>query len=207
MPFASRHTLSISQSNPKFQQPLPKVQSGYRPTVPTPTGDGYTDKPSPVSYFYYGSEVQETSNQGGTGTSFSDTSNDQSASLAKLQREKIIVDSSVQNLEAKIGMLSRSRANENTIDMLVALRETLQEDVAVLRRNAQVYKDVDPHCLKMTAEEIEGLRREAERWTDNIDVLEAWLSKTHGFHAEQLDRLRRDLYGSEYTEGVGLKEL
>ncbi len=207
MPFTSRHTLSIFRSNPKFQQPLRKVQPGHRPTIPAPTGDGYIDKPSRVPYFYYGSEVQEMSDQEGTATSFSDTSNDQSASLAKLQLEKIIVDSSVQNLEARIGMLSRPGVNKKTIDMLVALRETLQEDVAVLRRNAQAYKDVDPHCLKMTAEEIEGLRREAERWTDNIDVLEAWLSKTHGFHAEQLDQLQRELYGSEYTEGVGLKEM
>ncbi|KAI4206226.1 MAG: hypothetical protein LQ346_001197 [Caloplaca aetnensis] len=207
MPFASRHILSISQSNPKFQQPLPKVQSGYRPTISNPTGDGYTDKPSRVSYFYYGSELQETSSQDGTGTSFGNTKNDQSAPLAKLQLEKITVDTSVQNLEAKIGMLSRSKANGNTIDMLVALRETLQEDVAMLRRHAEAYKDVDPQCLTMTAEEVERLRREAERWTNNIDILETWLCKTHGFHAEQLDRLRREFYGSEYREGVGLKEL
>lgn len=118
-----------------------------------------------------------------------------------------MMDSSVRSLEVEIGMLSGSRANENTMSMLFALRETLQEDVTVLRHGVQAYKDVDPQCATTTRMETEGLRREAERWTNNIDVLEGWLCKIHDTDAEQLDRLRRELYGAEYAEGVGLREL
>lgn len=206
MPFATSRTRPVTQDNPRFQQPSHKAQARCRPT-PVASTNRYTEEPSRVSYLYSGSEVQKTRHQDGTGTLFSDADKYRSASLAKLQLGKMTVDSSVRILEAEIGMLFHSRVNENTMSMLVALRETLQEDVTVLMHSVQAYKDVDPQCVTLTRMEIEGLRREAERWTNNIDVLEAWICKIHDSDAEQLDRLRRELYGAEYGEGVGLRKL
>lgn len=87
------------------------------------------------------------------------------------------------------------------MQMLGALRETLQEDVIALRHDVEAYKDPDPQCVTRTREEIEATRSNADKWTNNIDILEGWLCRTLGTDAGQMEQLRRDFHGAEYTEG------
>ncbi|KAI4144642.1 MAG: hypothetical protein LQ341_002607 [Variospora aurantia] len=122
-----------------------------------------------------------------------------------LQSEKMIVHASIHDLEAQIGMTSRSRPNGNSVEILHALTETLQEDIAALRHHVEAYKDADPRCVEEKREGTEAMRLQAERWTNNIEILEGWLCEVIG--TEQMDRLREECYGANYVEGEGLGDL
>lgn len=117
----------------------------------------------------------------------------------------MIVHASIHDLEAQIEMTSRSRPNGNSIEILHALKETLQEDIAALRHHVEAYKDADPRCVEEKREGTEAMRLQAERWTNNIEILEGWLCEVIG--TEQMDRLREECYGADYVEGEGLGDL
>ncbi|KAI4117796.1 MAG: hypothetical protein LQ338_007494 [Usnochroma carphineum] len=183
MTFARSHRSLTTRRNPIFKQPLPRSSDrNHRP-------------------------ARRTSNTIDTRALSNNTDKDMFALLAKLQAEKTRVDSSIQTLEVDLKTMSRSRPNKNTVRMLVALQETLQEDVLALRHELDAYNTVDPHCVEKRREEIEANKLEAERWTNNIDIVESWLSKALGTDAEGMDHLRRECYGAEYTEGEGLEKL
>ncbi|KAL8962372.1 MAG: hypothetical protein Q9193_001214 [Seirophora villosa] len=153
-------------------------------------------KPPP---HHYALEITLSSKTDGTEALSNAASEDASNSLAKLKSEKMLVDASIHDLEAQIEMTSQSRPNEITMKMLHALRETLQEDIAALRHHVEAYKDADPQWVEEKREETEAMRSQAEKWTNNIDILEGWLRKALG--AEQMDRLREDCYGADYAAG------
>ena len=61
---------------------------------------------------------------------------------------------------------------------------------------------------------VEGLRmetdttkKEAADMTDNIYILEDYLSKMAGGDSETMDAIRRECYGNLYVEGEGLAEI
>jgi hypothetical protein len=61
--------------------------------------------------------------------------------------------------------------------------------------------------VQQMREEIEQFQKQALMWTDNIYVLEGYLSKLAGGDREIIAAVQRECYGDEYVEGEGLREL
>ena len=86
-------------------------------------------------------------------------------------------------------------------------KEALSKEVDALSIELDGYKDNDPGVIKAMQEEMGVNRLRAQRWTDNIDVVQGWLLDKMGGDKESLEALQREVYGSEYVEGEGLAEL
>ena len=61
--------------------------------------------------------------------------------------------------------------------------------------------------VERKTKQVEGLKAKAERWTDNLMLVEGYMSKLLNGNTEGMDGLRRECYGTEYIEGEGLAEL
>ena len=131
-----------------------------------------------------------------------------SDTLAKLREEKERIDVAVQELDWKVKEASEKREGEDGGRQdLTSIRMTLQEEIDVLKGELEQYKDGDPGEVVRKREEAKGLRNKAERWTDNVGLLEGWLLQMLGGDRGALEDLRRGLYEGEYAEGEGLREL
>ncbi|KAI9829481.1 MAG: hypothetical protein M1819_006301 [Sarea resinae] len=83
----------------------------------------------------------------------------------------------------------------------------LQTELEQLRAEMLSYSEDDPTEIHRKKEETEEYMANAERWTDNIYILEAYYRELDPGNQEGLDNLRRELYGDDYQEGEGLKDL
>ncbi|KAI4226036.1 MAG: hypothetical protein L6R36_003482 [Xanthoria steineri] len=134
--------------------------------------------------------------------------NDRSQELLKLRSEKLRLDASLVHLQGVVDKAMDSEPFVGTASTeLFALQKTLRVDVMVLKGELEDYRDIDPQQLEKKKGEAALMRAKAERWTNNIELLEGWLGRVRGVDPHQLDCLRRECYGTEYTEGEGLKEL
>ena len=128
--------------------------------------------------------------------------------LAKLQEEKEKIDAVLQELDAKVKGASQKREGEDGgRGELTSTHTTLQEEVRVLREELEQYKDGDPGEVTRKREDVKRLREKAERWTDNVGLLESWMLQMLGGDRGALEDMRRALYEGEYVEGEGLREL
>jgi len=128
--------------------------------------------------------------------------------LGKLREEKEKTDAAVQELDSKVREASEKREGEDGGRReLVSMHTALQEEVRLLKEELEQYKDGDPGEVVKRSEEVNGLREKAERWTDNIGLLEGWLLRMLGGDRVALEDMKRGLYEEEYVEGEGLKEL
>lgn len=128
--------------------------------------------------------------------------------LGKLKEELAKVEGSLEELEEKL-----KEANEKTGEddedrsELVSAKLELDGEVGVLRKELEGYKDGDPGEVERKRKDIKTLQARAELWADNIGVLEGYMLSLMGGDREKLDGMKRELYGDEYVEGEGLKEL
>ena len=128
--------------------------------------------------------------------------------LGSLKEELAKVEGSLGELEEKIRQASEKRGEEDEErGKLVSARLELEGEVGGLRKELEGYKDGDPGEVERRRKEIRGLQANAEVWTDNIGVLEAYVLSLMGGDRGNLDGMKRELYGDEYVEGEGLKEL
>lgn len=128
--------------------------------------------------------------------------------LGKLKEELAKVEGSLGELEEKVRQASEKRGEEDEErGKLVSVRLELEGEVGGLRKELEGYKDGDPGEVERRRKEIRGLQAKAEMWTDNIGVLEAYVLNLMGGDRGNLDGMKRELYGDEYVEGEGLKEL
>ena len=128
--------------------------------------------------------------------------------LGKLKEELAKVEGSLGELEEKVRQASEKRGEEDEErGKLVSVRLELEGEVGGLRKELEGYKDGDPGEVERRRKEIRGLQAKAEVWTDNIGVLEAYVLNLMGGDRGNLDGMKRELYGDEYVEGEGLKEL
>ncbi|KAL9597787.1 MAG: hypothetical protein Q9219_004914 [cf. Caloplaca sp. 3 TL-2023] len=121
-----------------------------------------------------------------------------------MQVEETMISTSIQRLQAEIQTALDLGPGENTTKELLTRLETLREDVMVLKHELEALGDADPRTVDTKREETAAFKAEAERWTDNIMILEGWLRQRFGIDDRQLDRLRRECYGAEYVEGEAL---
>ena len=127
--------------------------------------------------------------------------------LFKLRSEKLLLDDSLAQLQTAIYKATHQGLFEATRTELLALQTTLQVNVMALKDELEDHKDVDPRQLERKKVETAKIRASAERWTNNIELLEGWFDRMLAKDPCSLDRLRRECYGVEYVEGEGLKEL
>lgn len=139
-----------------------------------------------------------------------------------LEEEKAKVDGCVAELEDKVRRVEMERRREEEEEEegeggeegeegggLVMMRREkgLREEVEGLRTELVGYRDGDPAEVVKKKGEVEMFRQRAERWTDNVGVLEGWLKGVLGGDRERMEGIRQMFYGDEYMEGEGLREL
>ena len=127
--------------------------------------------------------------------------------FAELKTEKGKIETAVQELEERLREASEKRGEDDGRAELANQKILLDAEVVELKKELEGYKDGDPVEVEKKMAEVDGFKGAAERWTDNILILESYLKDLLGGDAEALDGLKRQVYGREYVEGEGLKEL
>lgn len=128
--------------------------------------------------------------------------------LGMLKEELAKVEASLGELEEKLREASEKRGEDDEgRGELVSAKLELDGEVGVLRKELEGYKDGDPREVETRRKEIEAFHARAELWTDNIGVLEGYMLNLIGGDKEKLVGMKSELYGDEYVEGEGLKEL
>lgn len=140
-----------------------------------------------------------------------------------LEEEKMKLDGCVAELEEKLRMVEMERrreaegegednedgegGEEEGLMMMIKREKDLREELEELRRELMGYRDGDPVEVVKKKGEVEVCKERAERWTDNIGVLEGWLKGVLGGDRERMEGIRKIFYGDEYVEGEGLRDL
>lgn len=144
--------------------------------------------------------------------------------MKMLEEEKMKLDGCVAELEEKLRrvQMERREAEEEGEDnkdgeggeggegeglMMMRREKDLKEELDELRRELTGYRDGDPVEVMKKKGEVEVCKERAERWTDNIEVLEGWLKGVLGGDRERMEGIRKMFYGDEYIEGEGLRDL
>ncbi|KAI9724501.1 MAG: hypothetical protein M1812_000569 [Candelaria pacifica] len=127
--------------------------------------------------------------------------------LRKVKKERDRVVASVKELQARIEEEGKAREDEgyDRVQMMKCFTK-LQEEVECAKSELETYSGNDPMEVVRRREEIGVLRGVAERWTDNIFVLEQYLLELTGRDRDVLGQYRELHYGSELVDGE-LKEL
>ena len=127
--------------------------------------------------------------------------------LSTLKAEKEKIEDGVQELEERMRVAGENRGEDEGRADLIEEKVMLDDDVAELKKELEGYKDGDPVEIEKRRREVIDFKAAAERWTDNILILEGHLKSMMGGDVEALDGVKRQVYGNEYVEGEGLKEL
>lgn len=128
--------------------------------------------------------------------------------MAKLKEEKEKIDTAIAELEGKIKAAIEERGGDDEgRGELIERRLVLEDEVGSLIIVLEGYKESDPGEVERLRKEVVAFRTGAERWTDNIGILEGRVVKMTGGDREQVEGIRRVVYGGEYVEGEGLSEL
>lgn len=137
----------------------------------------------------------------------SEAKKERTDAMSKLRDEKEKVDESLSELGAKVKEAMATRGHDPDREGLIEKRLALEHEVEALRIELEGYKDGDPGEVDKRRKEITAYQVKAERWTDNIGILEGQMLNSLGGDREKLDGIKRELYGDEYAEGEGLREL
>lgn len=127
--------------------------------------------------------------------------------LQSLKAEKAKIEATVQGLEDDMNAAHEIRGQDNEREALVERNIVLEAEITELKSELEGYKDGDPAEVDRKRKEAERLKSAAEKWTDNILILEGYLKKLTGGDAEAVEGIKRSVYGDEYVEGEGLREL
>ncbi|KAL2040207.1 hypothetical protein N7G274_007110 [Stereocaulon virgatum] len=137
----------------------------------------------------------------------SEEKNTRDVTMSRLKEEQGKLNAAIEELEEKVKLASELRGEDEGRTELVTQQLNLSEAVGVLRKELEGYKDNDPGEVDRKRKEIMQFEAKAERWTDNIRVLEGRLLEMMGGDREAVDGVKREVYGDEYIEGEGLREL
>lgn len=136
-----------------------------------------------------------------------------------LEEEKMKLDSSVAELEEKLKKVEMERRREEEEDnedgeegegeglVMMTREKGLKEELEALQRELMGYRDGDPVEVVKKKREVEMCKERAERWTDNVGLLEGWLKGVLGGDRERMEGIRKMFYGDEYVEAEGLTDL
>ncbi|KAI9756604.1 MAG: hypothetical protein M4579_003782 [Chaenotheca gracillima] len=132
-----------------------------------------------------------------------------------LQAEKEKIASTVTELRLKLeaAHAARDEDKEGAEDegpdrpTLVQMQTDLHHEMKALRVELASYSENDPVEANRKQEATMVLCSAAERWTDNIYILEQYYLDLTGRDAAAMEQIRQMIYGDEYREGEGLVEL
>lgn len=128
--------------------------------------------------------------------------------LEKLKDEKERLDGTMVELRARVNEATNRREEDgNGREELIMVHARLTEEVVLLNEELNGYKDGDPGEVVRKRKEMERYKEKAYRWTENLELLEGWLTKVAGGDKERIEGIKRTFYGDDYVEGEGLKEL
>ena len=129
--------------------------------------------------------------------------------MGELKEEKDKIDTAIAEMEEKIKAAMEERGGDDGEGRkeLVTRRVVLEEEVGRLRSELEGYKENDPGEVERLRKEIVAFRVAAERWTDNIGTLEDRVVQMTGADWDQRRLIQSRVYGGEYVEGEGLREL
>ena len=127
--------------------------------------------------------------------------------LMNLNAEKEKIETLVQGLEDEVRAANEARGADDGREKLIETNIVLEAEVSELAQELEGYKDGDPGEIDRKRKETERSKMAAEKWTDNIMILESYLKELIGGDVEALDGIKRSVYGDQYVEGEGLKEL
>lgn len=120
--------------------------------------------------------------------------------IATLRTEQVMIHGSIRQLGLEIEKLSDRGPDQNSTKQLIVRLEELRSDNAVLSHELEAYKHVDPRMVQQKREEITTWKAEAERWSNNIAILESWLRRAFAIDEQQMEGLRRSCYGMDHME-------
>lgn len=130
------------------------------------------------------------------------------STLGTLKEDLAKVEGLAVELEEKVRKANEQRGEDDEDrGSLVSAKLELDGEIGVLKKELEGYKDGDPGEVEWRRKEIKALQANAEVWTDNIGILESHMLGLLGGNREGLDEMKREIYGDEYVEGEGLKEM
>ena len=130
------------------------------------------------------------------------------STLGTLKDELAKVEGSLGELDERVKEASEKRGEDDEDrGGLVSAKLELDGEIGVLKKELEGYKDGDPGEVERRRKETKALQAMAETWTDNIGILESYMLGLLGGNREGLDEMKREIYGDEYVEGEGLKEM
>lgn len=129
--------------------------------------------------------------------------------LGKLKEERRVGREPVDELEEKIREVrgAREEVEDGEREELVVRREELVREVEALRGELVGYSDNDPQEVVRKGVEAERWRERTAKWTDNVEILEGYFGRLSGGDRGALEGVRALVYGEEYVEGEGLRDL
>lgn len=92
-------------------------------------------------------------------------------------------------------------------EILMQRRDTLLAEVQRIRADEEAFLAGGAAGVETKKEDIKAWKQEASMWTDNIYILEQYLTKLAGGDRDLVEAVKRECYGDEYVEGEGLREL
>lgn len=140
------------------------------------------------------------------------------AALQKAQEEHAKASAVVAELEAKVESAGAARADDDDMLMepgadrkaLMTKHAELVKEVEALRQELGAYSEQDPVELDKKAAATQQARMDADRFTDQILVMQGWFKQNvgGGGGGEEFVQMLKMLYGDEFDEEEqGLREL
>ena len=131
---------------------------------------------------------------------------DNATRLARLAEQKATIDTSIEVLKTQIEKHLHSRHQEDIQEELLH-QKALLRDVTVLKGIMEGYGSSNPRWLERRKEEIDMQKSQAEKWTNNVEVLMDWMGKASGGDRQRILYLQQYYYGTEFVDGEGLRAL
>jgi hypothetical protein len=146
----------------------------------------------------------------------SDEKLEKETALNKAREERDKVFETVESLQIKVEEAGTAR-EEDDDDMLMESgndRKSLMtkyaalfKEMETLRTELASYNENNPVEVERRKEQIRHYKLEVEKWTDQIQSMEAWVKKTAGADKSTFMLMKRNWYGDEFDEEEGgLKE-
>jgi hypothetical protein len=137
--------------------------------------------------------------------------------LSRTQEERDRAIEMVESLQAKVDEASADREDDhddtlmesgNDRKTLTLKHAALTKEMEMLRTELASYSENDPIEVERRKQQITLLKLDAERWTDGIQGMEAWVKKTAGVDKDTFIAMKRNWYGDEFDDEEGcLKEI
>jgi hypothetical protein len=137
--------------------------------------------------------------------------------LSKAQEEREKVSEMVNSLQVKVEEAGAAREDEeddmlmesgNNRKALTAKHALLAKEMEMLGAELASYSENDPVEVEKRKEQIHLHRLDAERWTDQIQSMEAWVKRSAGADKDTFMAMKKNWYKDQFDEEEGsLKEL